>query len=54
MSENVIFASDIFFAKQVLSLVVENDMDFFGAWSTNIGSYEKNINEIISTIMDFV
>ena len=38
VSENIILATDFFLAKQVLSFVVEDDMNLLGAWSTNIRS----------------
>lgn len=38
VSEDIIFTTDFFLAKQVLSFVVKNDMNLLGAWSTNIRS----------------
>lgn len=38
MGEDVILATNFFLDEVVLALVAEDDMDFFGAWSTDIRS----------------
>lgn len=40
MSEHIILTSDILVDQEVLSLVIEDDMDFLGTRATNIRSYE--------------
>ena len=44
--KKLIYLPDIFLCKQIFSFIVENYMDFFGTWSTNIGSKHNIIRRV--------
>lgn len=43
MRVDIILATNVFFNKKILSLVVEDYVDFLGAWAANVGSCETNL-----------
>ena len=43
MSEDIIFASDFLVDQMIFSLVAEDDMNFFGAWSANVWAKHQQV-----------
>merc|ERR1719323_779783 len=46
MGENIVLATDFLLDQVILAFVVENDMDFFGSWTTNVRAEHNKIGRL--------
>lgn len=53
MGEHIILAPDILFDQMILALVVEDDVDAFGAWSANVWTEHHQVWRITVQILLF-